>query len=142
MKAKEYLQQYKHLEEQKMSLIERMRAIDEDVASIGGTNYGDRVQSSPKNDPIGEIVIELIKKKSTIGLKLTEVRAKQLVIENLLANVSDTQPKFYRVLVHRYIMGDDWKTICCDMNISRGEANRLHGKALLFFEQNVLNNKK
>mgnify|MGYP007122095681 CR=1 FL=1 len=142
MKAKEYLQQYKYLEEQKMSLIERMRAIDKDVASIGGTNYGDRVQSSPKNDPIGEIVIELIKKKSTIGLKLTEVRAKQLVIENLLANVSDTQPKFYRVLVHRYIMGDDWKTICCDMDISRGEANRLHGKALLFFEQNVLNNKK
>lgn len=142
MKAKEYLQQYKYLEEQKMSLIERMRAIDKDVASIGGTNYGDRVQSSPKNDPIGEIVIELIKKKSTIGLKLTEVRAKQLVIENLLANVSDTQPKFYRVLVHRYIMGDDWKTICCDMDISRGEANRLHGKALLFFEQNVLNDKK
>ena len=142
MKAKEYLQQYKYLEEQKMSLIERMRAIDKDVASIGGTNYGDRVQSSPKNDPIGEIVIELIKKKSTIGLKLTEVRAKQLVIENLLANVSDTQPKFYRVLVHRYIMGDDWKTICCDMDISRGEANRLHGKALLFFEQNVLNNRK
>ena len=139
MKAKEYLQQYKHLEEQKMSYIEMIKDIDENVVSIGGVNYSDKVQSSPKNDPIGEIVIELIKKKSLLTLKLTEVRAKQLVIENLLAVVSDTKPKYYRVLVHKYIMNDDWKKICIDMGISRTEANRLHGNALSYFEKTVLN---
>lgn len=139
MKAKEYLQQYKHLEEQKMSYIEMIKDIDENVVSIGGVNYSDKVQSSPKNDPIGEIVIELIKKKSLLTLKLTEVRAKQLVIENLLAVVSDTKPKYYRILVHKYIMNDDWKKICIDMGISRTEANRLHGNALSYFEKNVLN---
>lgn len=142
MNAKEYLQQYKHLEEQKMSYVEMMRDIENNVISLGGGNYNDKVQSSPKNDPIGELVIELIKKKSLLTLKLTEVRAKQLVIENLLATVSDTKPKYYRILVHKYIMNDDWKKICVDMEISRTEANRLHGNALSFFEKHILNNKK
>lgn len=142
MKAKEYLQQYQELEEQKMSYIELMRDIDENVVSIGGTDYSDRVQSSPKNDPIGEIVIELIKKKTTYTLKLTEIRAKQLIIENLLAAVSDTKPKYYRILAHKYIMGDDWKKICTEMGISRTEANRLHGNALSYFDKHILNREK
>lgn len=139
MKAKEYLLQYRNLEERKLMLIDMLKSVDEEAISIGGVNYGDKVQSSPQNDPIGNIVIDLIKRKSELGLMLTEVRAKQLVIENLLATVSDTMPKYYRILVYKYIMNNSWKKICREMGMSRSAANKLHDNALNYFQKKVLN---
>lgn len=136
--AKDFLSNYARLEQEKRFYISILSNIDDELITIGGTSYGDRVQSSPKNDPIGEIVVQLEDRKAKMGLKLTEIRAQQLVIENLIASISAENNKWYMLLAYKYLMGASWREICSQLKVSRTEANRMHSKALEYFEKNIL----
>lgn len=138
MTAKEYLQEYQSMRMQRQAYAKMLETIDQDIISIGGVDYGDKVQSSPTNDPIGNVVISLIQRKTQIGLKMAGIRAKEIVVENQIIKLADTNPEYCEIIIARYMNNYDWRTICNVMNCSRAQANIIHGKALKAFSERFL----
>ena len=69
MTTKQYLQSYQNLERRYNVLIEQLRNIDNEVISLKSPGFDERVQTSAKNDPIGDIVINLVKEKGYFAQK-------------------------------------------------------------------------
>lgn len=90
MTAKEYLNEYKRIKRQRHIYMQMLSEIENDIISIGGSDYGDKVRSSPKNDPIGNVVIELTNKKAKLGIDIAALRAKELIIENQISSHTKT----------------------------------------------------
>lgn len=130
MTPKDYLTEFSYIRHKRKVYTEMIASIEEECISIGGVNYGDKVQSSPKNDPIGNIVIGLINKKASLGLKVAQLRAQELIVENQILALNEINPHFSEIIFYRYVSEYGWKAICEAMNISRTQVNRLHGEAL------------
>ena len=140
MTAKEYLNDYKRIKRQRHIYMQTLSEVENDIISIGGVNYGDKVNSSPKNDPIGNVVIELTNKKAKLGLDIAALRAKELIIENQIAKMKNINTKYYEILVYRYMFSYDWRSICEIIGYGRSQANEVHGRALQKFEEIFLKN--
>ena len=134
MTAKQYLQSYQRIERRYNAVVEQIKSIENEMISLRSPNFDERVQTSPKKDPIGEIVCNLEKEKGKLGLIMTEYRAKMLLMKNQIKEIDSVNNDYYIILLFRYILYKDWKFICCNLNLSRAQANVLHGKALLEFD--------
>lgn len=132
MTAKQYLQSYRWLETKYNVALEEYKGVESDYITLKSPSFDDRVQTSPINDPIGELVIRLESQKGKIALEMLACKSRMAVMRNQIAEMGD---EFYMLLTLRYICCHDWKSICEKMAISRTQANRLHGIALLEFER-------
>lgn len=130
MTPKEYLQGFQKIRHQRQVYSKMIANIDEDCISIGGIDYKDKVKTSPQNDPIGNTVIALINKKASLGLKVAQLRAQELVVENQILKMGEINPEYSELIFLRYVNDFGWKAICEATNISRTQVNRLHGEAL------------
>ena len=80
MTAKQYLQDYRRLEGKYKASVEEYKNVESEMVSLKSPNLdGDRVQSSPKNDPIGEIVVNLEDEKAKIGMRMVRFNSQMLV---------------------------------------------------------------
>lgn len=137
MTAKQYLQDYRRLEVKYKTAVEEYRSVESDMVSLKSPNLdGDRVQSSPKNDPIGEIVVNLENEKAKIGMRIVKLRSQMLVIRNQISEMEKIDNDYCHILLLRYVLYKDWKFVCSSLNMSRTQANIVHGKALLEFDKN------
>lgn len=134
MTAKQYLQSYKRLETRYIAIVEQLKSIENETISLKSPTFDERVTSSPKKDPIGEMVCVLEKEKGTLGIRLTETKAKMAVIRNQISKLEEVDNEYYTVLLFRYILYKDWKFICDSLHLSRAQANVIHGRALLEFD--------
>lgn len=130
MTPKEYLLEFQTIRHKRQNYSKMIANIEDECISIGGINYGDKVQSSPQNDPIGNIVIGLINKKASLGLKVAQLRAQELVVENQILAMNEVKPEYSEIIFYRYVSDYGWKAICEAMNVSRTQVNRIHGEAL------------
>lgn len=130
MTPKEYLTEFQNIRHKRKLYSKMMESIDEECISIGGVDYKDRVKSSPQNDPIGNIVIGLINKKASLGLKVAQLRAQELIVENQILAMNEINPEYSEIIFYRYVSDFGWKAICEATNFSRTQVNRLHGEAL------------
>lgn len=135
MTAKYYLQGYKMYKTRCLMMAEEVKEIESNIISLKSPCLSERVQSSPKNDPIGEMVIQLESDKAKLVLRMTGLRAKMMVIRNQVEAMAKINEEYCAVLLLRHILGKDWKFICSSLNISRAQANKIHGKALQEFER-------
>lgn len=135
MTAKEYLEDYRSLVRKRKLIAKRIEDIDNEIISIGGVNYGDKVKSSPKNDPIGEVVIQLTNKKASLGLTIMGIKAKEAIYERQIMKMQETEEKYFEILVYRYMFGYEWKEICDTMQKCRSQVNVFHGEALKIFDE-------
>lgn len=134
MTTKQYLQSYQNLERRYNVLIEQLRNIDNEVISLKSPGFDERVQTSAKNDPIGDIVINLVKEKGYLSMKLTECRSRMFLIRKQISEIDSTDNDYYVILLMRYILYKDWKFICASLKMSRAQANIIHGRALQEFD--------
>lgn len=134
MTAKQYLQSYKKYERYYNAVIEQIKSIESEMISLKSPNFEERVQSSPKNDPIGEMVCALEKEKGKLGMRMTEYKGKMLLIKRQVAEIDSINNDYYIVLLFRYILNKDWRFICDNLHLSRTQANVVHGRALLEFD--------
>lgn len=134
MTAKQYLQSYKRLERRYVAMVEQIKSIENEMISLRSPTFDERVQSSPKKDPIGEMVCTLEKEKGTLGIRLTECKSKMMVIRNQIEEMDKINNDYYIVLLFRYILDKDWRFICDNLHLSRTQANVVHGRALLEFD--------
>lgn len=135
MTAKEYLMTYQHLQHKKRTYEHILGNVEDEYISLGGVKYGDKVLSSPKNDPIGNIVISISQRKAQIGLKITQIRAQQLVIENQILAMAEIKPEYCNILACRYIKGYAWKEAMEEMHYKRTQLNKIEHDALEKFDE-------
>lgn len=135
MTAKQYLQNYRKLECDYKVALEEYRQVENDMISIKSPSFGDdKVQTSPKNDPIGEMVCNIEKRKAIIGVRMTTIQSKMTLIRNQVLSLEETDNDYYTILMMRYILYKEWKFICSTLHVSRTQANFLHGRALQEFD--------
>lgn len=136
MTAKQYLQSYRMLEGKYKAAVEEYRNVESDMVSLKSPNLdGDRVQSMPKNDPIGEMVVELENEKAKIGMKIVKLRSQMMIVRNQISEIESIDNDYCAILLMRYVLYKDWKFVCHNLNLSRAQANVVHGRALLEFDK-------
>ena len=135
MTAKQYLSSYHRIACNYRASVKEYKSVDEDLITIKSPSLGDKVQTSPVNDPIGEIVINIEKRKAAIGVRMLHFQTKMTVIRNQLAELEKVNEEYYTILMLRYVLDEDWKTICSNLCMSRTQANRIHGLALAEFDK-------
>lgn len=134
MTAKQYLQHYRTLEGNYKTAIEEYKNVENDMITLKSPTLGDKVQSSPQNDPIGDMVINLEKQKAKIGLKIVKYKSQMLTVRQEIGELEEVDTDFYHILLLRYVLYKDWKFICNSLNMCRAQANIVHGKALTEFD--------
>lgn len=134
MTAKQYLQSYKKYERHYNAIVEQIKSIDNEMISLHSPNFDERVQTSPKKDPIGEMVCALEKEKGKLSLKMIEYKTKMALIKNQINEIDDVNNDYYVILLFRYVLFKDWQCICDMLHLSRSQANVVHGRALLEFD--------
>lgn len=134
MTAKQYLQSYQRLERNYNLVVEQIKSIESEMITLRSPGFDERVQTSPKKDPIGEMVCNLEKEKGKLGIKMTQYRARMLLIKRQIAEIDSINNEYYVILLLRYVLYKDWKFICDTLNLSRSQANVFHGRALLEFD--------
>lgn len=134
MTAKQYLESYRRLEKRYNAIIEEIKSIENEMISLRSPNFDERVQTSPKKDPIGEMVCALENRKGELGMKMTEYKGKMILIRNQVGEMDSINIEYYLILLFRYILAKDWQFICDNLHVSRAQANRLNGRALLEFD--------
>jgi len=134
MTAKQYLQSYRQIERRYNAVVEEIKSIDSEMISLKSPSFDERVQTSPKKDPIGDMVCNLEREKGKLGMRMTEYRAKMIVIKRQVAEIDELNNDYYIILLFRYILFKDWKCICDKLRLSRAQANVLHGRALVEFD--------
>lgn len=78
MTTREYLKSYQFLDTYIRHTEEKLKRISEEAASLQAIDYSkEKIQSTPQNDPIGNIVIEITKEKASLGIKLVGYRSKR-----------------------------------------------------------------
>ncbi len=138
MKAKEYLQQLKRLDEQinqKNKEIDDLRHMS---TSIGSLDYSkDRVQTSPSVDaPYINIIAHIIDLSAEVDAEIDKfVDEKHKIINQIqqLQNVEEMT-----VLHKRYIEYLSFERIAVDMNYTIRNIYFIHGRALQNFERMFL----
>ena len=64
MTAKQYLLSYRNIERRYKTIIEQIKSIESEMISLKSPGIDERVQTSPKKDPIGEMVCNIEKEKA------------------------------------------------------------------------------
>ena len=135
MTAKQYLSNYKRIEGKYKTALEDYRNIENEMVSIKSPSFEERVQTSAKNDPIGEIVVKLETEKGKIGMDIVKFRTQMINIRNQIEAMDKVDNDYYVILLLKYVLYKDWKFICDSMSVSRTQANRVHGLALKEFDR-------
>ncbi len=135
MSAKEYLLQVRRKEADITRLKCDRKNLYEILYSLGGINDGDKVQTSKNNDKFGSIFVKIEEKDFLLERKLEELIDFKIGIADEISMLSD--PKYVEVLYKHYIQFKDFKQIAADMGYSYRYVIKIHGYALLEFEEKI-----
>ena len=135
MTAKQYLSRYRRY----MADILFYEALKDDaisdIASLRSPSFDERVQSSPNNDPIGNLVIELERNIGKYNLEIINCKAKMILVENQICKLREYNEDHYRILAYKYKLGLGWDEIAKKMYMSRSAVTHMHSPALRKFDE-------
>ena len=147
MTAKEYLQQIANMECKINILRLELEDLKEKALSIGGSGFGERVQTSPTGDALERKVAKIIDKENELSdyiLKAVNIRNK-IVLQ--ITGLKDTR---YMQILHMHYVPEHGRLkrledIACIMKKKNGDCYSydhivdLHGEALQVFQKKYLN---
>ncbi len=133
MTAKEYLQQAYRLNELIDSDAQELERLRELACKIGGSNFGERVQTSRNADPpfvrhLGDI-IEMERKLQKELYELVMLKKQML---SALEKMSNRDERL--LLTYRYMDNVSWEEIAGNLSVSMRTVHRIHSSALQNFQ--------
>ena len=133
MTTKEYLSQVDRLDKMIARKICEICEMKESAYGIGAISNEERVQTTPNHDPLGTMYVrnaELEKKyKNQIGV-YDDLR------EKIKLQIVSVDNQMYRnVLFAKYVDGKSLERIADEMSRTYKHITKVHGKALMEFEQ-------
>ena len=140
MTAKEYLQQIYHFHCKIKRLQGRRDKLRADLYSLGspaGKMDVDKVQTSMS----GDAMLRLIAKVDEIERDIVyEIDQMVDASERIAGEIEQVSNEHYRDILHkRYIEFKKWMEIAEEMHMEISWVFRLHGRALQYFEANIMN---
>lgn len=135
MKAKEYLSQIRKMDIAIGNYLTELAQMRERISIVTGIDYSkDRIQSTPESG--NKQIEELVDFENMVLEKIkaeTDLRHKIIEEIQMLSN-----PIYVEILSRRYIDGNSFERIACDMGYVYNYVCNLHGKSLQDFEDTVL----
>ena len=141
MNAKQYLKQAYKLNELIESDKEELESLRSLATSISGDMTQERVQSSPSNDKILNVISKIIDLENEIDEEIEKLITLKKQIRDVINKVEDVNERL--VLKYRYLIFLQWDEICIKLNYSKRQMYRIHDSALesvkVPFEKMALN---
>lgn len=133
MTAKEYLQQAYRLNELIDSDAQELERLRELAGKVGGSNFGERVQTSRNADPsfvkyLGDI-IEMEEKLQKELYDLVMLKKQML---STLEKMNNRDERL--LLTYRYMDNVSWEEIAGNLSVSMRTVHRIHSSALQNFQ--------
>lgn len=120
MTTKEYLKSYRLLKFQIETAEQRLAEVVKEIAALQAIDYSkEKIQAPPQNDPIGNLVIEAIKEKSVLCMKILGYKAKKTLIENQIEQMKVFDPKSYEILIRVYMNEEGYYKVRASYEIER-----------------------
>lgn len=136
MKAKDYLSKYMKLKSD-IVFYETMK--NEAIYNVAGYKSpsleNDGGSHSVKDDPIGNLVIELEKEIAKYDIHIIACKAQMALMDKQLSGMLEVDSEFYKLLVYKYKVGLSWQDIADKMYKSYSAVTHLHGPALKKFDE-------
>ena len=136
MTAQEYLEQV----EQKIIVVKNINSginnLREVLVSIGGTDSGERVQTSRDNDKFGSIFARIDEKERIMDEKSKELIEFTAKVENEICSMEN--PQYMELLHKKYVLLEPLKQIAAEMNFTYRYVAKIHRNALREFEKQFL----
>lgn len=133
MTAKEYLHSIKIKDAIINNLQHDKEGLREMLYSLGGTNEGERVQSSRDNDKFGTLYSRIDEKEREITRRIDELIDFKLKVSDEINALPDS--RYSAVLHKRHIQFQSWGRIAGDLNYTVQYVQKLNGEGLLMFEE-------
>lgn len=132
MTAKEYLQQVRRKDTVINNLMRDKEGLIATMYLLGGSGEGVRVQSSRNNDRFGTLYSRIDEKEREITEKIDALVDFKLKVSGEINALSDD--RYIKVLYKRYILFESWERIAVELEYNVRHIQRLHGQALIEFE--------
>lgn len=133
MRAKEYLEQISMIKIKVKLKRENIEELKGTIEGVKGLEISERVQTSPKGDPIGDSVIRLERLESELNDYIEKYDKKYKEIMSTMEEL--TNKDYYNVLYRRYVLEQSWEQIAVNMNYTSRGTQKLHGRALQEIEK-------
>lgn len=138
--ARQYLRQYLQIKRE-IAIKRRSRAMLIEVSQLSGVDFTkSRVQSTPKGDQIGDIVVRLEAMDKEINSGIMRMLDVLEEIEQTINRIES--PIVREVLQRRYIFGERWEAIAEHMVYSQSQIFRVHRIGLVNIERLIDGNNK
>ena len=130
--GKAYLKQYLQLKSM-IAVKRRSREMLMEISQLSGVDFTkSRVQSTPKGDQIGDIVVRLEAMDNEIRNDIMRMLDVLEEIEQTIGRIKS--PIVREVLQRRYIFGERWDAIAEHMSYSQSQVFKIHRVGLGFVE--------
>lgn len=136
MDAKKFLQEYRRAKIRITRLEKAISDLSEQSTNVAPVMEGDRVQTSPQPDRIGQVVARV----SDLKAELMDARAEALEIMCSVYEVINqvSEPDYQLILHLRYIRCKRWKEIAVEMHYEQRSIYYIHRRAVAAVEK-ILN---
>lgn len=133
MDTKAYLKQIERLDRMIQNKLVEIYQLKTIACNATVSNENERVQTSADKDRLGSTVAKIIDLEKETDILVTDFVNKRKHIIEQIDRIEDIN--MYHVLSARYVAKKTFDEIADELNYSRMQVNRIHGKALLEFEK-------
>lgn len=128
LKAKEYLEQISYYKVMLDIKLDELKEQRETIESVKGMKISERVQTSPSNDSMDNIIIRLDKVSQEIEKTITDIINKKEEVAAVINKIDNLKQR--EVLYRRYALCQSWETISEKMHYEKRYTQKLNGRAL------------
>lgn len=133
MTAKEYLQQAYRLNELIDSDAQELERLRELSGKVGGSNFGERVQTSRNADPsFVKYLGDIIEMEEKLQKELYELVMLKKQMLSALEKMNNRDERL--LLTYRYMDNVSWEEIAGNLSVSMRTVHRIHSSALQNFQ--------
>ena len=133
MTAKEYLQQAYRLNELIDSDAQELERLRELAGKVGGSNFGERVQTSRNAEPsFVKYLGDIIEMEEKLQKELYELVLLKKQMLSALEKMNNRDERL--LLTYRYMDNVSWEEIAGNLSVSMRTVHRIHSSALQNFQ--------
>lgn len=108
--------------------LDELKEQRETIESVKGMQISERVQTSPSNNSMDNIIIRLDKISKEIETTISDMLDKKDKIAAIISEIDNL--KYREVLYRRYALNQSWETIAEKMHHELRYTQKLNGRAL------------
>ncbi len=131
MTAKEYLQQYRHIQREIEDIDRRMAQIRLKYAAPSAINYSDMPKAHNSEHDLSDYIVKMDELTDYMISKYTRLRGIEVDIYKRVDNMENQKER--ELLRYRYIDGMTWTEIAEALGTTERNVYFIHGRALKHF---------